>query len=253
MDNNNYSNSYPFGPQDDKQHHGGPSTSGMPPRKDMPVAGESLPPYSDHFSAPESWQSPAEQPGSSTAEVSQVRPVPPPPLPERQTTRATINSDTAAVEPVRIALLDPAQLSSGFTLAIPDRARRLTTKREFDGEQWTRFIRELNDTLKKAPGAVTKGISSFWIVSTVTIGLSVLGTKMHEDSVERKARGVVESWNRLVFNSWGIHVRIDTVQPDVSELPSSSSWWVERYRDSNGVPMDKSKPKPTLALIIDRF
>ncbi|KAJ1952889.1 hypothetical protein EC988_003313, partial [Linderina pennispora] len=63
-------------------------------------------------------------------------------------------------QPVRLSLINPHNISSGFTLAIPD-ALRVLPSRQFDAERWTRFVRELNAVLSKAPGTIAKEVTEF--------------------------------------------------------------------------------------------
>ncbi|KAI8319646.1 hypothetical protein GQ54DRAFT_30454 [Martensiomyces pterosporus] len=114
-------------------------------------------------------------------------------------------------EPVYIGLLNSQQISSGFSLAIPDSLRTLPTRQPFSGEQWTRFIRELNETLHRAPGTMTKGLTDFWLVRTATLGMATRATSMYQSHVENRATAVVESWNRMVFAPWGIHVTLEAI------------------------------------------
>ncbi|KAI8319647.1 hypothetical protein GQ54DRAFT_30453 [Martensiomyces pterosporus] len=132
------------------------------------------------------------------------------------------------LEPVHIWLTNPRRVSSGFTMAIPARLRTLvaaatehSTSEQFDSEEWTKFIREMNAVLAKAPGILVSEVCSSWLANAVTLGLATFTKNMIHSRVESKAVEVMENWNRSVFAQWRVAVRFEVVSIEPGVLGSS--------------------------------
>ncbi|KAJ2003681.1 hypothetical protein GGI04_002882 [Coemansia thaxteri] len=101
-------------------------------------------------------------------------------------------------------------LSSGFSMVMPDRLHQLT-RRPIEPSQWTSFMQELNDILRKSPGALAQGVTDFWLVNIATLGLAWTARNMYQSRVEGKATEAVERYNRAEFSAWGIRARFEVV------------------------------------------
>ncbi|KAJ2854900.1 hypothetical protein J3B02_002451 [Coemansia erecta] len=147
-------------------------------------------------------------------------PSPPAPLPVH-----------TAVPPIRLALLNPRKLSSGFSITQPSTLAQLASN-PIDSATWTRFITEVNDTLHKAPGTLAKGVTNFWLVSLVTLGMSSHFREMYRSRVEAKAVDVLERYNQTVFASWGIRATFDIVPVGGQQMGYSQMEYMRRDRDN---------------------
>ncbi|KAJ2719046.1 hypothetical protein GGI07_005454 [Coemansia sp. Benny D115] len=111
---------------------------------------------------------------------------------------------------IRLYLLNPQQISSGFTTVMPPSLSALAQTAP-DSSRWTAFISELNQALRRAPGALTTGVAGHWLINLVTLGMSSHGCEMHRSLVENKAAAILERYNRVEFAQWGIRAHFDVV------------------------------------------
>ncbi|KAJ2711271.1 hypothetical protein H4R23_006408, partial [Coemansia sp. Cherry 401B] len=117
-------------------------------------------------------------------------------------------SNAAPAGPIRLRLINPSRPQSGFSQAMPERLHALA-RRPIDRAKWSDFMKELNDTLAKAPGSFTNGLSKYWITQVATLGVSGLASNLYADRVLNQAMEVVEKYNRAEFAEYGIvaHLR----------------------------------------------
>ncbi|KAJ1931339.1 hypothetical protein FBU59_006744 [Linderina macrospora] len=156
----------------------------------------------------------------------------------------------ARPQPVRLSLLNPRNIPSGFTLAVPD-ALRVLSSRQFDAEQWTRFVRELNAVLSKAPGTIAKEVTDFWLVSLITLGAASTSTKIYAKRIRQKALETVERWNRVDLAQMGLHVRLNETTVATHEENVGDSHYRRHGKRFN--EPDSTSASVSLELVVDRL
>ncbi|KAJ2395157.1 hypothetical protein GGI05_001719, partial [Coemansia sp. RSA 2603] len=185
----------PYPPQNQGQW------SPYPPQSQSPYPPPSQAPYPPQAQAPYPPQAQAPYPPPSQS------PYPPQtqsPYPPQQ-----FQQQPPQQQSVRLTLLNPRQLSSGFSSQPPQALQYLAPRAT--AAAWTQFIGELNDQLRHAPGALATGVTNFWLVNLATLGMSSHAREMYRGRVEAKAADIVERYNRTVFAEWGIRAAFDVV------------------------------------------
>ncbi|KAJ1828779.1 hypothetical protein LPJ56_000878 [Coemansia sp. RSA 2599] len=150
---------------------------------------------------------------------------------------------------IRLALLNPRKLSSGFSQSQPSQLAQLATS-PIDPTTWTNFITEINETLHKAPGTLLKGVTNFWLVNLVSLGMSSHLREMYRSRVEAKAVDVIERYNRTVFASWGIRASFDVV-PVGGVVGYNQLEYMRREREYRGSQYEDDTQ--ALELVISRI
>ncbi|KAJ2780772.1 hypothetical protein GGI15_003423 [Coemansia interrupta] len=154
---------------------------------------------------------------------------------------------TPPVQNIRLKLINPRQL--GFSALAPQTLRQLAPSAT--EATWSQFISEINEQLHHAPGALAKGVTNFWLVNLVTLGLSSHAREMYRSRVESKAAVIVERYNATVFGGWGIRVGFDGVPLRAPQSGSSSHAEYDRRRRRERRD-ERDEPDEALELVISR-
>ncbi|KAJ2636500.1 hypothetical protein GGF40_002958 [Coemansia sp. RSA 1286] len=153
------------------------------------------------------------------------------------------------IQPIRLALLNPRQLSSGFPLTQPSSLNHMCTT-PISSNVWSGFITELNEVLHKAPGTLAKGVTNFWLVSLVSLGMSGHLREMYQSRVEGKATDIVERYNRTSFATLGIKAVFDVV-PVAGGVQGQSANMRRRREREHGSGQHEEETQ-VLELVISR-
>ncbi|KAJ1722163.1 hypothetical protein LPJ53_003399 [Coemansia erecta] len=216
-----------------------PSQGPYPPQSQGPYPPQSQRPYPPPSQAP--------YPPPSQA-MSSPSPYSPPPQQQQQQFQQQQQQQTGTppVQDIRLKLVNPRQLSSGFSELAPQALRQLAPSAT--EATWSQFISEINEQLHHAPGTLAKGVTNFWLVNLATLGMSSHAREMYRSRVESKAADILERYNRTVFGGWGIRVSFDVV-PLGSQGSGSSS---ASDRDRRRRREQRDEPEDALELVITR-
>lgn len=133
---------------------------------------------------------------------------PPAGLPPQQAGAAANSYDPAFF---RLYLLNPQDVSSGFSMSPPAAIRSLPQSDQAVAT-WTDFMRELNQVLSKFPGTVVREIAEFWLFNLVTLGMATHAQNMYKSKIKSRAARLIECYNRAQFANLGIRGHLDVVQ-----------------------------------------
>ncbi|KAJ2448104.1 hypothetical protein EV183_005592, partial [Coemansia sp. RSA 2336] len=104
--------------------------------------------------------------------------------------------------PTTIPLVNPHRPQNGFSKAIPP---HLPPEH---APIWLKFIEELNETLAKLPGTVTKELAGFWLFNVATLGMAWRSCGLYENRVVDQAMCLVEKYNCSVFADMNVSVSL---------------------------------------------